>query len=944
MSTRSRTNKTALMLGASLATIIFSAQAYAQVASAPAAVEEVVVTGSRIVTGNSSPTPLTVVSAAQLQQTTPSNLPDGLNKLPVFQGSVQPRRSGDGAGNQAQNVLSLRGFGSQRTLLLLDGHRVAPSNANGTVDVDTLPQMLVQRVDVVTGGASAVYGSDAVTGVVNFILDKKFTGIKTDINAGVSTYGDGESYKFGIAGGTDVLGGRGHVIGSYSRREQSSIANFDRPYGKDVYVLTGNGTAAAPFTATQNTRRADSTFGGKITSCTAPCTALGQQFIGNGVLGPFFAGATTGTANQNSGGDGAYTVFTTALVGTRNDEVFGRFDYDLADNVKFYAQATYAKAFTAGWHFPVKLTPGTGQASTFYKNNPFLNAATRTALGDNGLSNATNTFQLGTYITSTGPKGLNGTRNVNEYTSVETGVSGTVGRFNWDAYYGHGNNDLMVQSRNNPNYQRQFAALDAVAGPNGTVQCYAATQAATAAQYANCVPLNAFGPTAISPAAFAWFTQETYQNVINVMDNAGASFTGEAFNGWAGPISFALSAEARWNKYEVKSNANPTATVDCTGLRICNAALPLWAQPVSAQINVKNNVWEVAGEALVPLLKDVPLAKDVSLNLAGRYTDYSTSGSVETWKVGLDWNLNDSIRVRATTSRDIRAPTLNDLFQPVQASVSGFIDQHTSTSNTVFNYSQGNANLVPEKAKTYTAGVVFTPDFLPGFSASVDYYKITMDNAIGAVSAGNNTIQTLCETSGGTSPYCALFERPLPFSDRTSANFPTKVFNQSLNTAFTQVKGIDFEANYRFEALGGNWTARLFGNHQPTNVSQAFTNAPITRTAASHDRVTTFLNYSRDRLSVGVQDRWLSKYSQVTADGQVWANPDVSAFNTVDVNLDWKFKAMGADSSAYFTVQNLFNSRPDIVPASGSVGIVYPVPGGYDIMGRYYTIGVRSRF
>jgi iron complex outermembrane recepter protein len=193
--------------------------------------EEVLVTGTRIVMtdGSTSPTPLTVVSTEQLQATTPTNIPDALNKLPVFQGSQQPRRPGSGSSNLASNVLNLRGFGAQRTLILLDGRRATPSNANGTVDIDTLPQMLIERVDVVTGGASAVYGSDAVTGVVNFVLDQDFTGLKFEANAGRSTYDDGDNYKVGVAGGMELFAGRGHVLASYQRFEQDPIRNFDRP-------------------------------------------------------------------------------------------------------------------------------------------------------------------------------------------------------------------------------------------------------------------------------------------------------------------------------------------------------------------------------------------------------------------------------------------------------------------------------------------------------------------------------------------------------------------------------------------------------------------------------------------------------------------------------------------------------------------------------------------
>src|SRR4051812_37393146 len=171
----------------------------------PTLPEIIVVTGSRVILdAENSPTPVTMVSTKQLRDTTPGNLADGLNKLPIFQGSQTIGRPGDGSQNFASNTLNLRNFGTQRTLVLLDGHRAASSNGDGSVDIDTLPQMLVSRIDIVTGGASAVYGSDAVTGVVNFVLDKKFTGFKTDINSGISTYGDAMSTNLGAAGGTDL--------------------------------------------------------------------------------------------------------------------------------------------------------------------------------------------------------------------------------------------------------------------------------------------------------------------------------------------------------------------------------------------------------------------------------------------------------------------------------------------------------------------------------------------------------------------------------------------------------------------------------------------------------------------------------------------------------------------------------------------------------------------
>jgi outer membrane receptor protein involved in Fe transport len=793
---------------------------------------------------------------------------------------------------------------------------------------------------------------------VNFVLDKKFTGVKFDVNGGLSDYHDGGSYKIGVAAGHDLFDGRGHFEASYQHFHQDPVRNFDRPYGPGVYVLTGSG----PFVATANTRRSDSTFGGLITACTSPCSALHEQFVGNGVLGPYNPGAATGTTGQSAGGDGAYSVYTTAIVELKTDQLFGRFSYDLSDSTEFYLEASYAEAFSKGYHFPVKLTPNSSskvsQASTFFKNNPFLSPAVQAALGNNGRSDLTNTFSVGQYFINPGPEGLTGARELNQTISVMTGLDGKLGdRFNWELFYTHGENRLRSNSLNNSNYQRQFAALDAVAAPDGTIKCYAATQAATAAKYAGCVPMNPFGPTALTPAAFAWFTGTTAFKMTNILEDVGGSVSGKAFEDWAGPVNVALSAEARWNKYRVDSNADPSATVDCTGLRICNPSLPLWAQPVIGDVSASDSVWEVAGEAQAPLLRDLPLVKALDLNLAARYTDYSISGSVNTWKVGLEWKLTDDFRIRATRSRDIRAPTLNDLFQPNQAAVQGFVDLHTNTSNTLFSVTTGNPDLKPEKARTYTIGAVWQPEFIRHLTASIDYYNIKMNNAIGTINPSNNAVQQLCESSGGTSPYCALFQRPLPFSNRTPANFPTEVFQQSLNTALMQVAGYDFEVDYAFDTADlikswdGSWTARLLANYQPLQQSIAFPGAPViegaiignSTLAAPKGRITGVLEYRLGGWGVTVQDNWWSGYDQAISSRQVWATPHIGSFNTVDLTVQHDFKLSGADMTAYLTVQNLFYALPPIVPQSGSVGLFYPVPPGEDVMGRYFTIGVRGK-
>jgi iron complex outermembrane receptor protein len=963
----------------------------------PAPSESIVVTGSRVISdAANSPTPVTMISTKQLRDTTPANLADGLNKLPIFQGSQTIGRPGDGSQNFSSNTLNLRNFGAQRTLVLFDGHRGSPSNADGTVDIDTLPQMLVSRVDIVTGGASAVYGSDAVTGVVNFVLDKKFDGLKIDTNTGISTYADAMSYNLGAVAGTDLFGGRGHFETAVEYRHRDPVNQSARPYGpaSNYGALVGTGSAADPFDTIANGRRPNSSFGGVIQGCVPACpAAAGTQFAANGVLSPFFPGivgatnaagaATAGTSNLNSGGDGAYSPYGQVFNGYHQASLFSRFSYDLAGNVTFYLQGQASEAYSFGWYFPQKIQPGAGQADIFYKNNPFLLSAVQTQLGDNGTNplqtvvngaavQPSNTFQLGEFLVGNGQTETNATGSVNRVLSVQTGFDGTIlnGRFNWGVFYTHSENRLAVDLINNQNLQHMYAAEDAVSLPGGNVACYAATQAATAAQYANCVPINPFGPTAVSWSAFKYMFQTTDFHQTNNLDDMGGSISGKVLDDWAGPITAALSAEMRFNAYDVTSNQPSSTFVDCTGLRLCSPLLPSFSQAVVQPVHASQNVWEVAAEAEVPVLKDLPLVQAFDLNLAGRYTDYSVSGSVQTWKIGFNWNVVDSLRFRGTTSIDIRAPTLNDLFQPATILENVFTDLHIPdptksqtpnpqfySSTTAFS-SQGNPNLVPEVARTYTVGAVWTPDFVPGLTMSLDYYRIHLANAIGSV-APSTTIQSICEASGGTSIYCANYQRPLPFSNTTIANFATRLITFNLNTASQETEGWDFETNYGWqmsdlvENWTGSWTSRLLATYQPViQKSVLFPGAPFTRSPDSSTRIAAFLNYTLNDWSLGLQDTWVSGFSQVpgpvTSSINNWVNPHVNSWNQVDLNITRNFQMAGTDMSGYFVVQNLFNAQPAYVP-NGTIGQIYPTAqtgfNGYSVqspMGRYLTIGLRA--
>lgn len=930
------------------------------------AVESIVVTGSRLIFHSTeSPTPVMSLPVQTLRPTTPSNLPDALNKLPVFGGSITPRGTNNASVNSAGNVLNLRNFGAQRTLILVDGHRTAASNANGTVDVDALPQMLVERVEIVTGGASAVYGSDAMTGVVNFILDKHFNGLKMDSNAGISTYGDAARYNMGIAAGTDILGGRGHIEGSIRRFYQDGVRNNDRPEGPYDWILTGAGTAANPYVSTADGRL--TRYGGLI-AC-AGCAVNGMRFNASGGVSPYDLGTPAGTNGVSIGGDGGYSSLAQITSSLGTNEAFGRFGYKLDNTVTFYIQASAAESYTKGSFQNHAFQTG-AVPNTFLKSNPFMPAGL-TSL----FSGSTPVFSVAGYFDMGYPRSGYQSNGLQRDLQVTSGLDGTLwhDRLNWDLFYTHGEGRLHEDDPTNVNYQRMYAAIDGVPGPApGSIVCYVSTTA-SASLYPGCVPINPFGANAVGMNMITtqmnnYISGDTGFWLTNIMDDVGGSASGDIFNLPAGPVKVALSGEVRWLGFKIKSNASPTATVNCAGLRtsvpgappdvLCNPSTPLWANnTVAALPQVTENVWEFAGETNIPMLRDLPLVKNLDANIAGRYTDYSTSGVARTWKIGLDWHLNNDVRLRATNSVDIRAPTLNDLFSPINQGIQTFNDGlHTGVTAQNYSIILGNAALVPEVARTYTAGLIFTPSFVSNFTASADYYTITVKNAISTISGNNASIQSLCEISGGVSPYCALIVRPLPFGDRSAANFPTQILSQPINTAFNKLEGLDIELDYHtalediYQPLPGDLSLRMLSSMQPVNQSIQYPGAPLTFQAFPKTRLSAFVTYQFEKWSFDVLDRWISGFKQATQLGQIYAQPRLPSTNYIDINIDRQFESDDNIFDIYLAAENLLDQRPRVNPSTTNtnpglyfMGVQGPTATLYDAIGRYYTLGVRAK-
>ncbi len=460
------------------------------------------------------------------------------------------------------------------------------------------------------------------------------------------------------------------------------------------------------------------------------------------------------------------------------------------------------------------------------------------------------------------------TRTVTRTLVATAGVNGVVfGDYAWEAHYTHGETRASTTGIRNGNNQYHDAAQDAVIDPTtGAVTCYNDTAAAIALYgdlYPGCVPINTFGNNVTTDAQYYYWSRNTQFAETNSIDDIAADISGSPFELPAGPVKVALAGEMRWLDYVINSQYDPTAVVNCTGLRLCGNAAgtgpvnqatvtqTLWDNNTVPAVTANENVWEFSGEVGVPIVKDLPLIQSFNADLAGRYTDYSISGSVETWKIGLDWHVNDDVRFRGTTSVDIRAPTLNDLFSPKVSNSGPFLDPLTNYNpGGIQTISGGNPDLKPEVSRTYTAGVVLTPTFIPGLTASVDYYQIKLKNAITTVRGSDAAIANLCVSSGGTSPFCQLYVRPYPYTNTTQANYPTLLKSESLNAAYNVTEGEDFEIDYAFDTadidsdLAGLVNLRAFLNVAPVNTTSSFLGAPVNHTTQPKGHATIMGDYT----------------------------------------------------------------------------------------------------
>jgi outer membrane receptor protein involved in Fe transport len=952
------------LLGAGLVALAAPVAAQTAPATETAAAEEtaaeegaIVVTGSRIArTGYDAPTPVAVIGEAELKSEPQANIGDFVNTLPSVRGSQSSSTNSGSLSNGQAGIatVNLRALGSQRTLVLIDGQRSVPSTTVGFVDTQTIPQGLIKGVEVVTGGASSAYGSDAVSGIVNFSLNRDFDGIRAEYEYGVTTYGDAPNHTARLTAGFGFAGGRGRILLAGDYFYQKGVDTYDRDWQEAGFFqidnpafvpgngqperLVGSGIGTYQFTP-----------GGIINSGPLRGTYFGLIGAnGQASLNQFTYGPNRG--QWMVGGDylisrEGHWSSNSLVPNEKRGNAFGRISFEVSDAFVPFVQYSYSGYSGQSFY---QQTPSVGV--TIQRDNAFLPTALVQDMTNRGLTS----ISIGTSNAGFPAAGSDNTREVYRFVAGADGEF-EIGKTNWkySGYWQAGIAKTDEMLTNTWLNSRVTLAQDAVRAPAGNLLGVAEGTIVCRSSLTNptngCVPLNRIGIGGVTEAARNYVfnngaqpqrLQSLRQDVIALNFS-----TNDIFETWAGPVSLAFGGEYR--RERVNGSVDPQFN---SGWLYGNYLV------TTGSFNVKEAYLETV----------VPLAKGLDVNGAIRVTDYSTSGSVATWKLGATWQIVDDFKLRVVRSRDIRAPNLAELFTPGTArtnTVNVALPGGGQRTDQFLEQTTGNLALQPETALTWGVGGVFTPSFLPGFAASVDYFDIDLSGAISTITA--QTITTLC-IEQNRQDLCEF----ITFNGPPGATSPiTGIRLVPFNFAALKVRGIDFEASYRTDIGPGRLTLRGLVSHYIDNIvdngidvardlaGQNAGGGEATpswnyRLTANYDTEKWGFNLTGRGISGGVYDNNFIECQTTcpvsTPQNRTINNNRISGQWYVDASITHRFTAWKTKAELFLYVRNLLNSDPVLVGngPTGNNTPAYPQTNRnlYDVLGRTFRLGVRVEY
>jgi outer membrane receptor protein involved in Fe transport len=842
-----RAVRRALLLGAVVVTTGQATLAAAQDTSTEQPIDEVVVTGSRLVRSRDlvAASPVQTIDVTMLNDTGAVTIEETVNQFP----QLNPDNTGtvNQSGGTGVATADLRGLGAVRTLVLVNGRRYIPADVTGLVDLGTIPDGLVERVEIITGGASAVYGSDAIAGAVNFILKDNFEGAQLRYQYGETDRGDGQNQKVDMLLGVNTDNGRGNatVYAGYTKRDPVYMADRDfsrQPLledatGKLVNFGSGNipggliGISAANLGVIQGVDLTNSDG-----SC--PGAIQGVRFGDNGQPFPF----CRPTEQYNY----AAVNFLQRPLETWQITTTGH--YDIADRVQLYGEFFYTKKQNQFQQAPEAVSPTssgrpTGTvAITNADTNPLFPqplrdffAANRSFFDADGdgvfLVNSTSRR-----FVEFGPRNTSITSDSFNLTSGLRGDFDMLSRpWRWDTYFQWARSDVDLTQTGLLSRSRTTLGLDTIVDANGNVQCRV--------NLLGCVPINIFGTDTLTPEMASFLSVTSGRSDDFTRKSAGGSLAGDLFDMPAGPVAAAFGVEWREEEYH-SLPAEIAASGDIT------------SQPTAPQATEgKFDVSEVFAEVRVPLLRDLPAIKSLAVEGAVRLSDYSTIDKVTTWKGTLDWEVVNWLRFRGGVSRAIRAPNLDELYAQPSAGFTGGVDPCWVTSNptqaqrdlcvaqgvpaseiSTFlpsasqgwnSLSGGNPNLKEETSDATTIGIVFTPSWAGNLAVSLDYFDIEVEGAVAQVSS-QSLVNSCFATLDQSGAACNAITR-LPSGQIDQVSAPV------LNVASRTVSGIDLAISYTldlpgFLSLPGNDATlglQWVSTWQDEDVTQTLPNLPV---------------------------------------------------------------------------------------------------------------------
>ena len=942
--------------------------------------EEIVVTGSRIPRPDfSAPNPITTVDSQAIEQSGEINLLEYLQGIPALVGSFDNGQSAGSAGfigSTGLNLLNLRNLGIERTLVLVDGRRhVAELPETAAVDIGSIPEDLIDRIDVVTGGTGAIYGADAVSGVVNFVMKKNFEGITARVQDGVSFDGRPNDWRVSVTGGHNFAGGRGNISAALQVNHEGRLNGADRHYLRHDFYRTMQRNINDPFddpnipdqVPVAGVSFFDSSREGGLDIDFDGVPDLrpdGSPYVIGTFIPPFYSVGGTGTQRADYIGD--IRAKDTRYIGN----VF--LNYEFSDALHFFAEGKYMRAHSASASQPT---------FDYYINIPYDNAFLPASIRDAAIANDApvllnrDNFDLG--VREDDIK-----RNlIRTVAGFRGNLTSTI---SYELSYVFGQSKVKNLQRNNRFNDRFYAALDAVVGPNGQIVCrsnldpndlpfqpFASSAfpsgplSFTPGPNSGCVPLNLFGENVANPAAIDWVmtdslaTSKLQQHVVS--GYVTGTVPGLSLPG--GDIGFVVGGE--WRK---ESSHSVPAIEDQLGQTFGNVIFP-----TKGHFSVK----EAFAELRLPILRDKPFFYDLELNAAARISDYTTVGKTWTWNANAIWAPVKDIRFRGTYARAVRAPNIGELFSPASQTFL-FIDDPcdvnnlnngTSTraancatllsslgvanpatftdpnSSNISGLLRGNPDLSEETAKSWTAGVVLQPRFIRGLSVAFDWYHIRIVNAINTPTA--ETVAGHCvDAPDLNNVFCDSITRQ---NGGNGAGRITGFIVQGQNVAAFQTAGLDFNVSYRVDAadlgLGskaGTFNLRLFGNYL-----HKLTFVPILGSEPENDRGTQYapkwqatldLTWIMDPVTINYGFNFFSKtlrYSHNTVKGDPdiasHANIFYNARHTHDARVSWDVS--DKRYQFYVGVNNIFNQKPDLAT-------YYPVSP----LGRFIYAGFKANF